>query len=248
MLDWFHNYFIDRTQRVRNFNKSKFQIFGNKSKLNKLTNTSNFDVGDNQLERVEYYNYLGVTLDSELNFEKEMAEAYAKYSYRLYTLSLIRKDINQFAATSIVKTMLIPYFDYMFVSSACTDQTITKAKRFVNRSLRIALRVNRYTHVNELYDRTKVMKSDIRQSFNILKLKHRKVYVDTDHQLSGSHVTTRLYTAPVLPVPTPKMGEFLKSYYYIGHTLWNSLPANLSRISDINVFKRELKRFVMQFN
>lgn len=76
-------------------------------------------VGTESLERVYSYNYLGITLDSELRFEKGMAEAYASYSYRLYTLSIVRKNINQFAALSIVKSMLIPYFDYiLFITTA----------------------------------------------------------------------------------------------------------------------------------
>lgn len=50
-------------------------------------------MGDNKLLRVNTYNYLGVILDSQLTFENAVADAYSKFAYRLYNLSIIRKDI-----------------------------------------------------------------------------------------------------------------------------------------------------------
>lgn len=109
-------------------------------KLNRLNCQSTLKVGNESLERVFSYNYMGITLDCELRFEKAMAEAYANYSYRLYTLSIIRKDITEFAALSIVKSMLLPFFDYMlFVTTSCTDKTMIKSQRIVNRSIRISI-------------------------------------------------------------------------------------------------------------
>lgn len=104
--------------------------------------------------------------------------AYARYSFRLYTLSIIRKDLTRKAAVAIVKSMLMPYFDYMlFLYNSCTDKFKTKAQCLVNRSLRVALGTDSQTSVNSLHDQTAIMKLDIRARFNVLKMMHFKVYV-----------------------------------------------------------------------
>lgn len=58
--------------------------------------------------------------------------------------------------------MLMPYLDYMLsISNSCTDKVKTQAKRIVNRSLRIALRLDSHRSVNTLHDKTGIMKLDI---------------------------------------------------------------------------------------
>lgn len=232
-----------------NFSKSKFQIFGNKWKLNQLNYETKIDIGNETLQRVDRYNYLGITLDSELKFEIAMAEAYSKYAYRLYTLSIIRKDISRFAALSIVKSMMLPHFDYMlFVSTPCCDKTMTKSQRLVNRSLRIVYHADRHTRLDDLYDRAKIMKLEIRRRFNIIKLMHTKIYHRELETIVVSQVNTRLFAGPVLNIPIPRYSKFQRSLYYVGHVLWNSLPVYLRVIRDSRNFKRELKRFVLQYN
>lgn len=111
-----------------NYSKSKFQILGNRSKLSKLNHVREITVGIHTLGRVDNYNYLGIDIDSELKFEKAPSSAYARYSYRLYSLSIIRENITRRAAVAIVKSMLMPYFDYMlFLINTCSDKSKTKA-------------------------------------------------------------------------------------------------------------------------
>lgn len=232
-----------------NFTKSKFQIFGNKWNLSQLKCESKINIGSEVLQRVDSYNYLGITLDSELKFEKAMAEAYANFSYRLYTLSIIRKDISRFATLSVVKSMMLPYFDYMlFVSTPCCDKTMTKSQRLINRSLRIVYHADRYTRLDTLHDRAKIKKLEIRRRFNIIKLMHTKIYCIESESISISQVNTRLFAGPVLYIPIPRYTKFKRSLYYVGRELWNSLPVNLRLIRDSRSFKTELKRFVFQYN
>lgn len=178
-----------------------------------------------------------------------MAEAYSNYSYRLYTLSIICKDTTQFAALSIVKSMMLPYFDYiLFVSTPCSDQTMTKSQRIINRSLRIVYHADRYTRLDSLYDMAKIMKLDIRRRFNIIKLIHTKIYYREYESIITSQVNTRSHAGPVLSIPIPKYSKFKRSLYYVGHELWNSLPLFLRTIRDSRRSKIELKRFVFQYN
>lgn len=100
-----------------NFKKSKLQIFCNKTKLPLLSKIDHLLMGNNRLERVHTYSYLGVIFYTCMTFESAMADAYSKFAFRLYNLSFLWKDMTKTPALTVVKTMLLPYFDYVsFVS------------------------------------------------------------------------------------------------------------------------------------
>lgn len=69
-------------------------------------------VDGNSLSRVPVFIYLGILLDEELKFEPALNDLYAKVSFRLYTLSCIRKDITKNTAVAIVKAMILPCLYY----------------------------------------------------------------------------------------------------------------------------------------
>lgn len=153
-----------------NFSKSKLQLLPTRQYMPAMESITKIDVGLKSFERVETYNYLGIILDPDLKFEKAMLNAYARFSHKLYTLSVIRKDINQYTAVILVKPMLLPYYDYvLFLLTACTNKLITKMQRLVSRALRIALREDRRSNVNSLYSRTNVMKIELRSRY-VLKI------------------------------------------------------------------------------
>lgn len=71
-----------------------------------------------QIQCVQNYTYLGVALDSELNFETTAREVIKKVNHKLYLLSFIRKDIPNFCAIVLYKTMILPYFTQISFSIA----------------------------------------------------------------------------------------------------------------------------------
>lgn len=111
------------------------------------------------------------------------------------------------------------------MSTACNDELTTKCHRLVNRALRVALKADRSTSVNDLYDTTHVLKFDLLDRFNIIKLMKSKVYttgtndsVDVNvinTNLDNMHLTRSL-DAPVFGIPFPNSSRFLKSYIYNG--------------------------------
>lgn len=232
---------------IINISKSKFQVFGSKQYLQLTNNQKTISMPGSSLERVYTYSYLGVIFDSNLTFEAAMLNA---YSYRLYTLSIIRKDIDRSTDVTIVKPMMLPFFDYViFLSTSCTVKLMTKLQRIVNRALRLALSENRFTPINNLYDRTRVMKLDLRGRYNILKKMHHRVYNDDDLLLPRTGpMLTRSHVGPIIPQVFPNSTKFTKSFVYSGNMLWNSLPSNLRLIHNFDNFKKQLKKFVLLYN
>ena len=58
------------------------------------------------------YNYLGIILDSKLNFEMHYKEILKAFSFKLYLYRRIRNNLTDLAAKAILKTIVLSYLDY----------------------------------------------------------------------------------------------------------------------------------------
>ena len=101
----------DRNLLTMNVKKTKYIVFGLKSKTRKVGNHSLF-IDNNKLERVSSYKYLGFTLDMNLNYNKHLENCLKLISHKAYTLSKIRMYIDIQTAVTIYKTMILPVLEY----------------------------------------------------------------------------------------------------------------------------------------
>ena len=69
-------------------------------------------MNDVPLQREHYYKYLGVFLDSALNFNKHIDYINKITSHNIFLLSKIRKYIDQNSALNIYRSMISPIFYY----------------------------------------------------------------------------------------------------------------------------------------
>lgn len=212
-------------------------------------------VGSAVFNRVDYFSYLGVVLDSEINFEKALSEIIKRMSHKIFTLSIIRKDIPTSCAVQIYKSMILPIVDYSnFCLCTCTDKLRTKVQRLQNRALRICFRAGRYDQINNLHSQAHLPTLDKRRDFDILKLFHRKIYLlnlnfsnITVSGISGNNSSTpacrtRSMDSPMIHTDRPNSEKFRRSLLYSGSQLWNSLPPDLRNRADYNSFKSSVKR------
>ena len=64
------------------------------------------------MEHVPSYKYMGVTLDTNLNFNKHLENCIKLISHKAYLLSKIRQYIDMNTAVTIYKTMILPIIEY----------------------------------------------------------------------------------------------------------------------------------------
>ena len=87
-----------------------------------------FDVfiGNEKLQYVTNYMYLGVTLDNLFTFEIHAKECCRQVAHKNVVLSKIRRYINVDQAITILKSMVLPYFRYgdVFLSPYSTEKSI----------------------------------------------------------------------------------------------------------------------------
>ena len=94
-----------------NTKKTKYVIYGTSKRLKRSRNLD-LSIANNQLEREQVYKYLGIYLDSQLNFNKHIDYVNRITSHKIFVLAKIRHFIDQRTALFIYKSMISPIFDY----------------------------------------------------------------------------------------------------------------------------------------
>ena len=134
------------------------------------------------------YKYLGIVLDTNLNFEMHYKEILKTFSFKLYLYRRIQNNLTDLAAKSILKTMVLSYLDYgsLFLTVRTLDD-ISSIQILQNKSLRTCLRIKNYVDISvyELHLRLNVQPFDKRMQYFLLCSIYRNIK-------SGSNV-------PVVP-------------------------------------------------
>ena len=89
-----------------NVKKTKYVIFGMKSKTRKIGNHSLF-INNSKLQRVTSYKYLGQTLDMNLNYNNHFENCLKLISHKTYLLSKIRMYIDIHTAITIYRDSIL---------------------------------------------------------------------------------------------------------------------------------------------
>ena len=93
-----------------NVAKTKVMAFATRSKVKKCKNVRG-KIGEDYLKIVHSYTYLGLILDSTLNYSNHIASVVNVVTYKMTLLGKMRRYLNDEVATLIYKSMLLPYFD-----------------------------------------------------------------------------------------------------------------------------------------
>ena len=122
-----------------NVKKNKYVVYGTSNMIKKSRNL-NLNIGAEYLHREHVYKYLGIYLDSHLNFNKHIDYVTKITSHKTFLLAKIRNLIDQKTALYIFKSMIMPIFDYGdIIYEGGTKNKLLKLQRIQNRGLKMCL-------------------------------------------------------------------------------------------------------------
>ena len=98
-------------QLTINTKKTKSMLFTTSHHTNRAF-LPNLKLKDSKIEHVGNFSYLGVKLDSYLNFNFHLQEIVRLVAHKIHLLSMMRSYISKTQALSFYKTNILPYADY----------------------------------------------------------------------------------------------------------------------------------------
>ena len=228
-----------------NDNKTKHLCITNR----KQTTTLKINSENNQLGNVDTYDYLGFAIDRKLTMNSHIDKIVKKVSFKLHTLTLMRRFLTTKTALLIYKVMIMPHFDYVdFVIDSSTQKGTDRIERLHKRAVR---KIENTSDVEnrEQYDL-------LLNSYKLTSLYQRR----NEHLLllmykhSRTNKDSLLLQRPKMELRSKNKVKFkqnftdktkvLNSPFYRGMYLWNQLPAHIQQIEEISVFKTNIRALI----
>ena len=134
-----------------NASKTKVMTFASRSKVKKCRDVD-IRIGNEKLKLDPCFKYLGINLDSPLNFSKHVASVIQQISHKMTLLAKLKKYLLDDTALLIYKTMILPYFDYADVIFCMSNQKdLGKLQTLQNKCIRICMGKERRFDTNRTH-------------------------------------------------------------------------------------------------
>ena len=193
-----------------------------------------------ELDQVNSYNYLGVSIDDKLDFGKFLREKYGKVHSRVYQLGKMRKYINSSISCIIYKQMIVPLSDYSdFMIRSGPQNEISRLVKLHERAIRI-IDNKQHPGLSEenLAEIHRIPPIKIRQDEHLLSMMYRLSKKDEllEHERPNIHLRGRNKIKFKKYKRTYE--KYLKSPLARGISLWDRLPENVQKSTTKFKFKK----------
>jgi hypothetical protein len=232
-----------------NTSKSKFLII---RKIN--TNTSDIfqtvHFQDSSITSCSHYNYLGLVVDENLNWQLHLKKVCSKLSSFAYIFRKVRYHINANTLKQLYYAYVHSHLTYLIpIWGSCPTYYFKNLQFLQNKILKIITFKRFDTPTVDLYNNEvlSVHQQYIYESiFNIFKMFNgflkTNFNLTTNIQITG--VSTR--SSALIRLPSFRTASAQKTPFYKGVDLFNRLPSQIKNITSISIFKRRLKEYVFQ--
>ena len=135
-----------------NTDKTKVMNFGSQNVLNDLPPLE-INIGGVAIKEVSSYKYLGITLDSQLNYNQHVAKIIRSVTVKLKLFRRMRSFLSTKAALLVFKGTLLPILEYGDIFFYATSVENRKRLQVLqNKGLHCALGKGIETSTAELHD------------------------------------------------------------------------------------------------
>lgn len=230
--------------------KTKSLLVGRKSKTNSTNKGENLKIGNEPLQWVNSFCYLGLEIDENLDFNAAIEQMHRKAAFKFRSMYIIRDSLTTFGSITMAKSMIIPYLDYgiLFMSS-CLTTAIQRLQRLQNKVLKSALHLNSKAGTLHIHSPARVLLIKDRIRLNQLSLIHHgvlnKLSIFPLLQTPNIRTRSRSTDDPELILTKPNTEHFRKSLFYAGFTDWNALPPDMKNCNTLSTFKHKLKSMIL---
>ena len=198
------------------------------------------------ISRVENFVYLGVNVDSRLNFEKFINSTVARVNGRLISFARIRNMMDSLTSLTIYKQTILPIIDYLSILvNSSTKRKIKKLQPLQNRAVRIISKRSGYIStedMNALHLRFRLQHLENRRKMFMLKMMYKLSLKDENLDKYRPDRILRTHPKVKMKVDFTDKERVRRSPYYLGNQLWDKLDVNVQLSKNLLLFGNEIKK------
>ena len=225
-----------------------------KTKAMLIKSTNRYDLfrpitsGGNNIQFVNTFNYLGVTLDDQLTFTPYYNMVKRRMENKIFVLSKIRKYVDNKTALLIYKQAVLPLVEYAgFVLISCTIGQRYDLQVLQNNALRLCKRYRLLDRISidRLHRECTILGLEQRRRKQLLRLMY--LHSKVEDNIKKPERVTRAISKIVFKTASKCSGKYLNSPFHKGTILWNNLDTELQRICTVIRFVDGLKKLYVNY-
>ena len=221
-----------------NINKTKYMLFSKRK--NNLPGEINLQINNNDIQSVTEFNFLGLYLNSKLNWDTHINVIGKKISRAVGIIKKLQLIFPQKILISLYNTLLLPHINYCLLSwgsSNAAESIFLQQKK----AIRAISSASHNAHTEPLFKIFNILKLNDIFNYRLLtfyyNLRHNKVphYIATF--LPNTSIAINRY-----PIRKARLQPPLYVHEYIPKTCKHKLPVYLNSINSNN---NELSRIIL---
>ena len=233
----------DENKLTVNSKKTKLMVFGSRSRVKKAKNVEILINGE-FLQLVPSFKYLGLILDSTLNFNQHITSMIRTVLHKTTLLSKVKRYLRDEVALQIYKSMILPYFDYAdSIYHRANTSDLDKLQRLQNRCLKIFANRDKRFSTDQAHKLASVPFLKDRRKAHVLNFMYKRQ--GKRELMNTREIRTRAHDAPLFNVTIPRCEAFKRSIGYFGSEEWNSLAPAIRNTDSYLAFKFLQKKLML---
>ena len=219
--------------------------FGTKQRVKKNRNLR-VSILNSIIQQVPSYKYLGITLDTSLNFNLQIQQTMNKVSHKLYILSKISQFLTTKTAILIYKSMILPYFDYGdIVYMFSSKLELSKLDRLQERCINICTRTYGRDNIDNIRSTYRLPTLEKRRNCHINNFMYnRNINIE---DINDNDIQTRSRSSKKFIINKPNIEAYKRSTVYSAASRWNALKPETKNVGIYEAFKYHQKKEMLTF-
>ena len=192
-----------------------------------------------------WFRYLGVNVDSTLNFKLHISLIVGKISKSVGILHRIRHNAPSHVLLKLYYTLVYPYLTYCCAVWGCTyDVHLNPIRKLQKRIIRIVTNNEYLAHTDPLFKQVKVLKFDDIRKLLLAKIGYRwSISNDFRHASHGYETRNRNRVLPQYQ----RLSVTQHSLSFVVPTLWNDIPLHIRESNNMFEFIRSYEDIYCRF-
>lgn len=202
-------------------------------------------INNSILSYVPNYRYLGIKLDTALNFQSHYHRLISILSQKVLLMCKLRPFIDRRTAIIIYKSHLLSLLEYgLIILDSIPVNLLNKLQRVQNKCLRVCNLSDKKMSNMELHRISKVLPLRLRRKQAICNFMFKKIRktpeILTEHVRKGNRSSYKRMNH----LQKPRTNRFRNSLSYAEFLVWNNLPVGMRMENDYNSFRCILKKYM----
>ena len=240
---------MDEARLKMNPAKTEFIYFGNTRQIQKCE-ISSINVAGDLILRTDIIKYLGVWLDSGLNFKTHITKKCKAAMLNFIRIWSIHNLLTQDTTASLLLSLCISHLDYCnSILYGLPDNTLEKMQQIQNMCAHLVLRRTKWDSATECLASLHWLPIKQRIKFKLCILTYKLLHNEGPKYLQGLlqyiKPTRTLRSSNdhyLLVIPRTRLKTFAeRSFKVAAPTVWNELPHQIRSTPTLLKFKNKLK-------